>query len=304
LEEVAEANSARDGALGIDDKKIVSARTSPAPVGDNMQPTPTVDEQGRLIAPASVRVGGTWTIRQGDTVEVIANDSGVSVDSLLELNPQLDPSSPLVTGASLSLPPADPYILAARYEAQIDHRTGTAFWDDSTGSEITPGLRDALIEYASTKIGQDYMRFIIHGNHRDRYVYDSNISNADPQISEDSGIDAKYAYVSEQNTIFYNPNAVFTRTSEVRGTGIETNRLSVSIAHEIGHTRLGWQFRGVPPIELDGDGSEIVMFGPNARFNERRAVAMFENPARRDLGLEVRRTYYNENDVERTFGPQ
>jgi LysM domain len=45
---------------------------------------------------------GTYTVKTGDTLGGIAGKTGVSVDKLLELNPQLDPQA-LVSGQKIKL---------------------------------------------------------------------------------------------------------------------------------------------------------------------------------------------------------
>lgn len=46
--------------------------------------------------------GGTYTVKAGDTLGSIAEKTGVDVEKLQELNPQLDPQS-LVSGQKLKL---------------------------------------------------------------------------------------------------------------------------------------------------------------------------------------------------------
>ena len=55
----------------------------------------------RSGAPAGARKR-TYTVKTGDTLGAIAGKTGVPVDKLLELNPQLDPQA-LVTGQKVKL---------------------------------------------------------------------------------------------------------------------------------------------------------------------------------------------------------
>jgi teichoic acid transport system ATP-binding protein len=52
--------------------------------------------------PESSREQGTYTVKPGDTLGSIAEDTGVSVDRLQELNPQLDPQT-ITTGQRINL---------------------------------------------------------------------------------------------------------------------------------------------------------------------------------------------------------
>jgi len=118
---------------------------------------------------------------------------GVSTADLRKENPKIDFSSSLQVGAEIFLPPADPYALADRYMKQVDHATGQEYWDESTSSAPPSQLRDALVEYGSTGIGQAMLRGQIHDNFRQKFVLDSTQDH--------------FAYVSD-GAIFYNPSPV------------------------------------------------------------------------------------------------
>ena len=63
--------------------------------GENTQTTVTGDAQPRPP-------GRTYTVKTGDTLAAIAENVGVPVDTLLELNPELDPQA-LVSGQKIRL---------------------------------------------------------------------------------------------------------------------------------------------------------------------------------------------------------
>ena len=77
--------------------------------GDSSEPASgRVDERGseppppRGATPESSRGPATYTVRPGDTLGSIAEDTGVSLDRLQELNPQLDPQT-IRTGQRINL---------------------------------------------------------------------------------------------------------------------------------------------------------------------------------------------------------
>jgi LysM repeat protein len=53
-------------------------------------------------APETAPEQGTYEVKPGDTLDSIADETGVSVEELLELNPMIDPQS-LGTGQRLKL---------------------------------------------------------------------------------------------------------------------------------------------------------------------------------------------------------
>ena len=69
---------------------------SAAPTGEK---TTTTD---RASAPAPRRAPATYTVKPGDTLGKIAQQAGVKVEILQELNPALDPQA-LVTGQKIKL---------------------------------------------------------------------------------------------------------------------------------------------------------------------------------------------------------
>ena len=77
--------------------------------GDSSEPASgRVDERGgeppppRGATPESSRGPATYTVRPGDTLGSIAEDTGVSLDRLQALNPQLDPQT-IRTGQRIRL---------------------------------------------------------------------------------------------------------------------------------------------------------------------------------------------------------
>jgi hypothetical protein len=84
----------------------------------------------------------------------------------------------------------------------------------------------------------------------------------------------------------------------------QTSSLTTTVAHEIGHTPLGRKALNLPtlpsssPIK-DENGDFVMIMGPTpSRVQEElRATRLFENPARKALGLPPRTSYYEENDV-------
>ena len=56
----------------------------------------------RRQAPESRATGSTYTVKTGDTLAGIADKTGVPVDRLQELNPELDPQA-LVSGQKIKL---------------------------------------------------------------------------------------------------------------------------------------------------------------------------------------------------------
>lgn len=75
------------------DQSAASART--APTGDAQRPSERSTRRG-----ASRR--RSYTVRSGDTLGAIAEDTGVSVEALQKLNPDLDPQA-LGAGQKLKL---------------------------------------------------------------------------------------------------------------------------------------------------------------------------------------------------------
>lgn len=135
---------------------------------------------------------------------------------------------------------------------QVDHAEGEEYWDESIPTVPTSQLRDALVEYGSTGFGQAMLRGQIYDNARQRFI----LVKARDQ----------FAYVSE-GAIFYNPSHVpardGSRASDIKGSEWRTSRLSVSIAHEFGHTAIGWNALRLPPFLPDVGGDALVQGGPN-----------------------------------------
>jgi LysM repeat protein len=79
--------------------------------GDSNTPSqPATEDQGgrastnqqTTTAPAKKRRGKSYTVKTGDTLGGIAEKTGVAVEQLLELNPDLDPQA-LVAGQKIKL---------------------------------------------------------------------------------------------------------------------------------------------------------------------------------------------------------
>lgn len=77
--------------------------------GESAEPTSgRVEERrsdqtdGRVPPPETSTGHATYTVKPGDTLASIAEDTGVSVDRLRELNPKIDPQT-LTTGQRINL---------------------------------------------------------------------------------------------------------------------------------------------------------------------------------------------------------
>jgi LysM repeat protein len=80
---------------------VVQASRSSAPSSAPSVPRPTVTQRARRPRPAAPRV---YVVKSGDTLSVIADKTGVSLDDIQRLNPDVDPNA-LQTGQRLTLSP-------------------------------------------------------------------------------------------------------------------------------------------------------------------------------------------------------
>jgi LysM repeat protein len=94
---------------------------------------------------------GVWVVREGDTLNEIAEETGLSEDELLELNPDIDPQI-LVTGQRISLRAGlgdegdQPPDASSDPTPSAGEAGGSGVGDDgptgTTGSGVSDGITD------------------------------------------------------------------------------------------------------------------------------------------------------------------
>jgi LysM repeat protein len=110
------------------------------------------DSSGPTAVGRRALENGVWVVREGDTLNEIAEETGLSEDELLELNPDIDPQI-LVTGQRISLRTGgtgdegdEPPDASSEPTPSADEAGGSGVGDDgptgTTGSGVSDGITD------------------------------------------------------------------------------------------------------------------------------------------------------------------
>ena len=156
-----------------------------------------------------------------------------------------------------------------------------------------PELVEAIKQYATTPIGQKVLSYANEHGVTQQFTYDPR--GQGPQTSKST---SNISYNAAGIAAYANGKAP--GDPYVPGDQHQTASLTTALAHEIGHTRLGRAALNLPaipsPPPVWKNHEFVITTGPTVQ-EEFRATRLFENPARKALGLPQRTSYYEENDL-------
>jgi LysM repeat protein len=81
---------------------VILVATTGSDDGDNGGTTSPTEQSGPSKAGDRAVQRGVWVVHEGDTLAQISEETGIDVDELLQLNPDLDPQA-LIQGQRIAL---------------------------------------------------------------------------------------------------------------------------------------------------------------------------------------------------------
>jgi LysM repeat protein len=81
---------------------VLLVATTGSDDGDNGGPNTQAGQSGPSKAGARAVDRGVWIVHEGDTLAQISEETGIDLDELLQLNPDLDPQA-LIQGQRIAL---------------------------------------------------------------------------------------------------------------------------------------------------------------------------------------------------------
>jgi nucleoid-associated protein YgaU len=223
-------------------------------------------------------VASPWTIRPGQEISIPAEIGTVDRYAQLALIQNTEPLS------------------AADFESFVNsnlkHDVMRGENGETLGAPPPKELLSALRDYADSPIGSTVLGFAVKDNRDVKFT----------QLA--SGTDAHAKGEPGETQIFYSLGRMRVDSqNKLAGDAVESLTLAGVISHEIGHTALARVALDLPALKrtagstvVEEDGFSTVVFF-TLPDEELRASALFENSYRQWKGLELRRSYFTENDV-------
>lgn len=125
-----------------------------------------------------------------------------------------------------------------------------------------------------------------------------------PEMEEGYSIDTR-----DRNTVYYPADHARWKAEQLKspdhlkGDGLESATQASLLIHEFGHTSIGARALNQTPIQGQfisigtGDNTSYAPDMRTLKREEYRATIFYENPYRKYMGMPLRRSYFNENDV-------